>query len=127
MPPSFVPPNGAISVEMIPSLMPTMPYSSASAADNAAMETGGGPLPSLPRSRGRVRVGVLLAILMASASVVLHQDAVGADAGLAGIPIFQRALLSENATVDAPAPEHQWDIRAPRGPSRRSPLRLHRW
>jgi hypothetical protein len=28
MPLSFMPPNGAISVEMIPSLMPTMPYSS---------------------------------------------------------------------------------------------------
>src|SRR5271169_2030096 len=31
MPLSFMPPNGAISVEMMPSLMPTMPYSSASA------------------------------------------------------------------------------------------------
>jgi hypothetical protein len=31
MPLSFIPPNGAISVEMMPSLMPTMPYSSASA------------------------------------------------------------------------------------------------
>jgi hypothetical protein len=31
MPLSFMPPNGAISVEMIPSLMPTMPYSSPSA------------------------------------------------------------------------------------------------
>jgi hypothetical protein len=28
---SFMPPIGAISVEMMPSLMPTMPYSSASA------------------------------------------------------------------------------------------------
>jgi hypothetical protein len=28
---SFMPPKGAISVEMMPSLMPTMPYSSASA------------------------------------------------------------------------------------------------
>jgi len=31
MPLSFTPPNGAISVEMMPSLMPTMPYSSPSA------------------------------------------------------------------------------------------------
>src|SRR5438034_11658144 len=31
MPLSFIPPKGAISVEMMPSLMPTMPYSSASA------------------------------------------------------------------------------------------------
>jgi len=31
MPLSFMPPNGAISVEMMPLLMPTMPYSSASA------------------------------------------------------------------------------------------------
>src|SRR6266481_352980 len=31
MPLSFMPPNGAVSVEMIPSLMTTMPYSSASA------------------------------------------------------------------------------------------------
>jgi hypothetical protein len=31
MPLSFMPPKGAISVEMIPSLMPTMPYSRASA------------------------------------------------------------------------------------------------
>jgi len=31
MPLSFMPPKGAISVEMMPSLMPTMPYSSASA------------------------------------------------------------------------------------------------
>jgi hypothetical protein len=31
MPLSFMPPNGAISVEMMPSLMPTMPYSRASA------------------------------------------------------------------------------------------------
>jgi hypothetical protein len=28
---AFMPPNGAISVEMMPWLMPTMPYSSASA------------------------------------------------------------------------------------------------
>jgi hypothetical protein len=28
---SFMPPNGAISVEMMPSLMPATPYSSASA------------------------------------------------------------------------------------------------
>src|SRR5579871_5807565 len=32
MPLSLTPPKGAISVEMMPSLMPTMPYSSASAA-----------------------------------------------------------------------------------------------
>ena len=43
---SFMPPNGATSVEMMPSLMPTMPYSSASAtrqiaADVAAVEIGG--------------------------------------------------------------------------------------
>ncbi len=31
MPLSFMPPKGAISVEMMPSLMPTMPYSRASA------------------------------------------------------------------------------------------------
>jgi hypothetical protein len=31
IPLSFMPPNGAISVEMIPSSMPTMPYSSPSA------------------------------------------------------------------------------------------------
>ncbi len=31
MPLSFMPPNGAISVEAMPSLMPTMPYSRASA------------------------------------------------------------------------------------------------
>jgi hypothetical protein len=31
MPLSFIPPNGAISVEMMPSLMPAMPYSCASA------------------------------------------------------------------------------------------------
>jgi hypothetical protein len=31
MPLSFMPPNGAISVEMMPSLMPTMSYSSAPA------------------------------------------------------------------------------------------------
>jgi hypothetical protein len=31
MPLSFMPPNGAISVEMMPSLIRTMPYSSASA------------------------------------------------------------------------------------------------
>ena len=31
MPDSFMPPNGATSVEMKPVLMPTMPYSSASA------------------------------------------------------------------------------------------------
>jgi hypothetical protein len=31
MPLSFMPPKGTISVEMMPSLMPTMPYSSASA------------------------------------------------------------------------------------------------
>jgi hypothetical protein len=31
MPLSLMPPNRAISVEMMPSLMPTMPYSSASA------------------------------------------------------------------------------------------------
>jgi hypothetical protein len=31
MPLSFIPPKGAISVEMRPSLMPTMPYSRASA------------------------------------------------------------------------------------------------
>ena len=31
MPLSFMPPNGAISVEMMPSLMPTMPYASPSA------------------------------------------------------------------------------------------------
>jgi hypothetical protein len=31
MPLSFMPPKGAISVEMMPSLIPTMPYSSASA------------------------------------------------------------------------------------------------
>ena len=31
MPDSFTPPNGATSVEMSPVLMPTMPYSSASA------------------------------------------------------------------------------------------------
>ena len=31
MPDSFMPPNGATSVEMMPSLMPMMPYSSASA------------------------------------------------------------------------------------------------
>jgi hypothetical protein len=31
MPLSFMPQNGAIAVEMIPSLLPTMPYSSASA------------------------------------------------------------------------------------------------
>jgi hypothetical protein len=28
---SFMPPKGAISVEMMPALMPTMPYSSVSA------------------------------------------------------------------------------------------------
>jgi hypothetical protein len=31
MPLSFMPPKGAISVEMMPSLMPTIPYSRASA------------------------------------------------------------------------------------------------
>ena len=31
MPDSLTPPNGATSVEMMPVLMPTMPYSSASA------------------------------------------------------------------------------------------------
>jgi hypothetical protein len=31
MPLSFMPPNGAISVEMMPSLTPTTPYSRASA------------------------------------------------------------------------------------------------
>jgi len=31
MPLSFMPPNGAISVEVMPSLMPTIPYSRASA------------------------------------------------------------------------------------------------
>src|SRR4051794_41315303 len=38
------------------------------AADVAAVEIGGAPLPSLPRERGRVRVGASLAILMASPS-----------------------------------------------------------
>src|SRR5271165_2227208 len=46
MPLSFMPPKGAISVEMMPSLMPTMPYSRASAtrqiaANVAAVEIGG--------------------------------------------------------------------------------------
>ena len=43
MPLSFMPPKGAISVEMMPSLMPTMPYSSDApdAADVAAVEIGG--------------------------------------------------------------------------------------
>jgi hypothetical protein len=40
------------------------------AADVTAVEIGGGPLPSLPRERGRVRVGVSLAILTASSSVL---------------------------------------------------------
>ena len=31
LPDSFTPPKGATSVEMMPSLMPTMPYSNASA------------------------------------------------------------------------------------------------
>jgi len=39
MPLSFMPPKGAISVEMMPSLMPTMPYSS----DIAAVEIGSQP------------------------------------------------------------------------------------
>ena len=46
MPDSFTPPNGATSVEMMPVLMPTMPYSSASATrqtrrDVAAVEIRG--------------------------------------------------------------------------------------
>jgi hypothetical protein len=41
------------------------------AADIAAVEIGGEPPPlTLPRARGRVRVGVSLAIVMASASVL---------------------------------------------------------
>ena len=35
MPDCFTPPNGATSVETIPSLTPTMPYSSASATRQA--------------------------------------------------------------------------------------------
>jgi hypothetical protein len=45
MPLSFMPPKGPISVEMIPSLMPTMPYSSPSATRHmrpfAAVKIGG--------------------------------------------------------------------------------------
>ena len=46
MPDSLTPPNGAISFEMMPTLMPTMPYSSAfgnapDAADVAAVEVRG--------------------------------------------------------------------------------------
>ncbi len=46
MPDSFMPPNGATSVEIMPVLMPTMPYSSASATRQmrlhvAAVEIGG--------------------------------------------------------------------------------------
>jgi hypothetical protein len=40
------------------------------AADVAAVKIAGEPLPSLPGERGRVRVGVSLAILTASASVL---------------------------------------------------------
>src|SRR6516164_6009682 len=40
------------------------------AADVAAVEIRGEPLASLPRARGRVGVGVSLAILMASSSVL---------------------------------------------------------
>ena len=36
MPLSFMPPKGAISVEMMPSLMPTMPYSGLGDAPDAA-------------------------------------------------------------------------------------------
>jgi hypothetical protein len=36
MPLFFMPPNGAISVELMPSLMPTMPYSRAGDAPDVA-------------------------------------------------------------------------------------------
>jgi hypothetical protein len=55
---SFIPPKGAISVEMMPSLMPTMPYSSASATRqmrpmSRAVEIGGeAPSPPSPARAG---------------------------------------------------------------------------
>ena len=58
-PDSFTPPNGATSVEMMPSLMPTMPYSSASATrqmrlDIAAVEIGGETELGVVRHRDRL-------------------------------------------------------------------------
>jgi hypothetical protein len=64
MPLSFMPPKGAISVEMMPSSMPTMPYSSASATRQmrpmwAAVEIRGAPSLTLPRGRGGKGGGVV--------------------------------------------------------------------
>src|ERR1700758_1955043 len=56
MPLSFMPPKGAISVEMMPSLMPTMPYSSASATHQMRPMTRpverGGNTPPQPSPAG---------------------------------------------------------------------------
>src|SRR5438552_8137617 len=54
MPLSFMPPKGAISVEMMPSLMPTMPYSRASATRQMRPMSTPSPLPlTLPCGQGR--------------------------------------------------------------------------
>ena len=62
MPDSFTPPNGATSVEMTPVLMPTIPYSSASAtrhtrADVAAVEVAREAVRRVVGLADRVRLG----------------------------------------------------------------------
>ena len=62
MPDSLTPPNGAISVEMKPVLMPTIPYSSAfgdapDAAEVAAVEVRGEPVRRVVRLRDRLGLG----------------------------------------------------------------------
>jgi hypothetical protein len=65
MPLSFMPPNGAISVEMRPSLMPTLPYSRSSARRQMRpMSCLWRPPPSpYPAKREGKGGGVSLAIL----------------------------------------------------------------
>jgi hypothetical protein len=79
MPLSFMPPNGAISpaglwrddafVAADNAVFEALGDTS-DAADVAAVEIGGDPHPSLPRERGRGRVGASLAISMASSSLL---------------------------------------------------------
>jgi hypothetical protein len=74
MPLSFMPPKGAISVEMMPSLMPTMPYSSASATRQMRPRRGcrnrRRPPPYPPPRAGEGGVGVSFAIFTPSSSVL---------------------------------------------------------
>ena len=63
MPDSFTPPNGATSVEMMPTLMPTMPDSSAfgdapDAADVAAVEVRGEAELGVVRELDRLVLGL---------------------------------------------------------------------